>query len=142
MTRSRHEPSHLFGVVVESSSVTSLLDSLFPKFVDMSTDDEAQNVRERTRRAVGKTPAHKLAGGRPPERRGVPRTGRIVTLLIGQGHGFIRLANDREVFFHRSDVLEGVSFNDFAVGDAVQFDLLEDDVSGPRAVQVVRRSRR
>jgi len=65
-----------------------------------------------------------------------------VTLFIGQGHGFIRLANEREVFLHRSDVREGTSFNDFAVGDAVQFDLLEDDVSGPRAIQVVRRTRR
>jgi len=39
-------------------------------------------------------------------------------------------------------VREGTSFNDFTVGDAVQFDLLEDDVSGPRAIQVVRRPRR
>jgi cold shock CspA family protein len=65
-----------------------------------------------------------------------------VTLFIGQGHGFIRLANRREVFFHRSDVREGTSFNDFAVGDTVGFDLLEDDVSGPRAVQVVKQPRR
>ena len=100
-------------------------------------------MRGRPRGAVGKTaPARKAAGGAPPERRGIPRTGRIVTLFIGQGHGFIRLANDREVFFHRSDVREGTSFNDFAVGDSVGFDLLEDDVSGPRAIQVVRRSRR
>ena len=50
-----------------------------------------------------------------------------MTLFIGQGHGFIRLANDREVFFHRSDVLEVASLNDFAVIDAVQFHLLEDE---------------
>jgi cold shock CspA family protein len=80
--------------------------------------------------------------GERPERRGTPATGRIVTLFIGQGHGFIRLANNREVFFHRSDLREGVSFNDFAVGDTVRFDLLEDDVSGPRAIQVARRARR
>jgi cold shock CspA family protein len=100
-------------------------------------------VRERTRGAAGKTaPSRKPAGARPPENRGVPKTGRIVTLFVGQGHGFIRLANDRDVFFHRSDVREGVSFNDLAVGDTVRFDLLEDDVSGPRAIQVARRSRR
>ena len=100
-------------------------------------------MRERTRGAVGRTaPARKLAGTQPPERRGIPTRGRIVTLFIGQGHGFIRLANDREVFFHRSDVCEGTSFNDFVVGDTVRFDLLEDDVSGPRAVQIVRRQRR
>jgi cold shock CspA family protein len=100
-------------------------------------------VGDRDRGAAGKAmPARKLPGGRPPERRGVPRTGRIVTLFVGQGHGFIRLSSDREVFFHRSDVREGTSFNDFAVGDVVQFDLLEDDVSGPRAIQVARRPRR
>jgi cold shock CspA family protein len=100
-------------------------------------------VRKNPRGAAGKAaPAHKVAGGPPPEQRGVPTTGRIVTLFIGQGHGFIRLANRREVFFHRSDVREGTSFNDFAVGDTVGFDLLEDDVSGPRAVQVVKQPRR
>jgi cold shock CspA family protein len=66
-----------------------------------------------------------------------------VTLFIGHGHGFIRLADDRDVFFHRSDLREGTSFNEFAVGDNVDFELLEDDVSGPRAVHVEpRRPRR
>jgi cold shock CspA family protein len=97
-------------------------------------------MADRTRGAVGKTaPPRKAAGPQPPERRGIPSTGRIVTLFIGQGHGFIRLPNHREVFFHRSDVREGASFNDFAVGDAVRFELLEDAVSGPRALQVERR---
>ncbi len=100
-------------------------------------------MRERTRGAVRKAaPARKAPGGRPPERRGVSKTGRIVTLFIGHGHGFIRLADDREVFFHRSDVREGTSFNAFAVGDAVKFELLEDDVSGPRAVLVELRQPR
>ena len=80
--------------------------------------------------------------GRPVERRGTPRSGRIVTLFIGQGHGFIRLTNDRDVFFHRSDVREGTSFNALAVGDSVSFELLEDDVSGPRALRVERGPRR
>jgi cold shock CspA family protein len=65
-----------------------------------------------------------------------------VTLFIGQSHGFIRLADGRDIFFHRSDVREGVSFNEFAVGHTVKFGLLEDDVSGPRAVQVERCRRR
>jgi cold shock CspA family protein len=77
------------------------------------------------------------------ERRGIPSSGRIVTLFIGQGHGFIRMATGLDVFFHRSDVREGVSFNGFTVGDAVTFELLEDHVSGPRGVQVEpRRPRR
>ena len=75
---------------------------------------------------------------RPPERRGVSTTGKIVKLLVGQGHGFIRLSDGREIFFHRSDVRDGTSFNDFAVGDVVTFELLEDDVSGARALRVRR----
>ena len=78
----------------------------------------------------------------PPERRGVSTSGRIARLLVGQGHGFIRLTNAREIFFHRTDVGEGTSFNEFAVGDAVTFELLEDAVSGPRAFDVRRRRRR
>lgn len=94
-------------------------------------------MSERTRGAVRKAaPARKAASGPPAERRGTPSTGRIATLLIGQGHGFIRLTTGRDVFFHRSDVREGASFNALAVGDAVTFELLEDDVSGPRALHV------
>jgi cold shock CspA family protein len=97
---------------------------------------------EHMRGAVSKTaPARKIAG-RPAERRGTPSSGRIVTLYIGQGHGFIRLSNGREVFFHRSDLREGISFNAFAVGDAVVFELLEDNVSGARGVQVEPRQAR
>jgi len=40
------------------------------------------------------------------------------------------------VFFHRSDVRERAAFNDLSVGDAVTFELFEDDVSGPRALRV------
>jgi hypothetical protein len=76
------------------------------------------------------------------QHRGTPSVGRIVTLFIGQNHGFIWLANRREVSFHRSDVREGAWFNEFAVGDTVRFELLEGKVSGPRAVQVERRQPR
>jgi hypothetical protein len=79
--------------------------------------------------------------GRPSERRGAFCTGRIVKLLIGQSHGFIRLASGREIYFHRSDLEDGISFNDFAVGDAVSFELLEDAVSGARALKVKQRRR-
>jgi cold shock CspA family protein len=43
------------------------------------------------------------------------------------------------VFFHRSDLLEGTAFNALAIGDRVTFELLEDRVSGPRALRVERR---
>lgn len=79
---------------------------------------------------------------KPPERHGISKTGRIAKLFVGQGHGFIRLANGRDIYFHRSDVREGASFHDFSVNDAVTFELIEDTVSGARAVSVARRSRR
>jgi len=80
----------------------------------------------------------KAAAVRPTERRGTPSSGRIVTLMLGQGHGFIRLTSTRQVFFHRSDLCEGTSFHDLAVGNRVTFELLEDAISGPRALRVER----
>jgi cold shock CspA family protein len=71
-----------------------------------------------------------------PAHSGAPGRGTIAKLLIGQGYGFIRVAGDRRIYFHRSDVDQGCSFNRFAVGDAVSFELLEDPVSGPRARDV------
>jgi cold shock CspA family protein len=96
-------------------------------------------VSEQRRGAVRKTPPARNGSGRPAGPSGTSSVGRIVTLFIGQSHGFIRLADGRDVFFHRSDVREGASFNEFAVGDAVGFELLEDRVSGPRGVEVERR---
>ena len=76
------------------------------------------------------------------ERRGTPATGRIVRLLVGQGHGFIRLSDEREVYFHRADLQEGTSISDLDVGARVQFELLDDRVSGPRALQLRRQQPR
>ena len=75
---------------------------------------------------------------RPIERLGARSSGTIVTLLLGQGHGVIRLTSARKVFFHRSDLCEGMSFHDLAVGQRVTFELLEDAISGPRALRVER----
>ena len=69
---------------------------------------------------------------------GRPSTGRIARMLTGQCHGFIRLRDNREVFFHRADVREGTAFNDLQIGDTVTFELLEDAVSGARALRVRR----
>src|SRR5581483_7993366 len=73
---------------------------------------------------------------RPSEVRGVPDSGRIVKLFVGQGHGIIRVATGREVYFHRSDLREGTSINDFGVGDQVVFERLDDEISGARAIAV------
>jgi len=77
----------------------------------------------------------------PPAFRGARATGRISKLFIGQSHGYIRLSNEREVFFHRGDVREGTAFNDLNVGDTVAFELFEDAVSGARALHVGRHNR-
>jgi hypothetical protein len=88
--------------------------------------------------------SRKRAGklSRPPEIRGVPDSGRIVKLFVGQGHGSIRLANGREIYFHRADIQEGMSINDFGVGDLVRFERLDDRISGARALGVVKRRQR
>ena len=68
-------------------------------------------------------------------------TGRIARIRVGQCDGFIRLRDDREVYFHRGDLREGTSFNDLQVGHTVTFELLEDSVSGARALRVTRQKR-
>ena len=71
--------------------------------------------------------------------RGQAACGRIIRLFVGQSYGFIRGVDRREIFFHRGDIHDGTSFNDFVVGDGVTFELFEDRISGPRALDVQRR---
>jgi cold shock CspA family protein len=68
-----------------------------------------------------------------PEVHGELTTGRIVRIVRGQGHGFIRAKDGGEVFFHRSDVPND-TFNDLTVGDHVTFERVTDVVSGARAL--------
>src|SRR3954468_20554175 len=75
----------------------------------------------------------------PTERIGTPATGRIIRLLVGQSYGFIRGPRGREVFFHRADVGDATAFNALSVGDTVTFQLIDDAVSGARAIGVKRR---
>lgn len=93
---------------------------------------------------VRRKPTASARSGRisgPRDLRGTPVVGWIAKLFIGQGHGYIRLTNEREVFFHRADVKEGTIFNDLRLRDAVTLELFEDAVSGARALQVARRTR-
>lgn len=92
---------------------------------------------------MGKNTSQKRAAKitRPSEQRGVPDTGRIVRMFFGQGYGTIRLSDGRQVYFHRADVKEGTSINDFDVGDQVTFERLDDRISGARAVGVAKRQR-
>jgi cold shock CspA family protein len=90
---------------------------------------------------AGKTSLQRKGKLARPVVSGVQDTGRIVKLLVGQGHGFIRLANGRDIYFHRSDLEDGASINDFRVGDGVTFERLDDAVSGARALRVRRLDR-
>jgi cold shock CspA family protein len=65
--------------------------------------------------------------------------GCIVRLSTGQCTGVIRAADRREVWFHRSDMLDRRMFNELVVGDWVVFDLVDDRISGARALKVRRR---
>jgi cold shock CspA family protein len=69
-----------------------------------------------------------------PNLRGEPTRGRITKILHGQGYGYIRADDDRDVYFHRADVPGG--FNDLGVGDRVTFELYEDKITGPRALHL------
>lgn len=74
--------------------------------------------------------------GPPSQATGVSGCGQIVRLYTGQCHGAIRMADGRQIWFHRNDMAEPATFNDFVVGDSVAFDLLEDQISGARALRV------
>jgi cold shock CspA family protein len=78
---------------------------------------------------------------KPEDLRGRPASGTVVNIRIGQSHGFIRLSDARQIYFHRADLQEGTSFNDLAIGQKVTFEILEDRVSGARALRVRRPSR-
>ena len=82
--------------------------------------------------------ANRLAGkpNAPAAPTGKPGTGRIVRIVTGQNHGFIKDSHDREVFFHRSDFTDEVTFYRLVEGDEVTFELIEDRLSGPRAIHV------
>jgi cold shock CspA family protein len=92
----------------------------------------------RTSRPKGPGARRKAAAPLPQPPRGAPATGTIVRLFVGQGHGYIRLADHREIYFHRGDLIEGTPFNEFVVGDTLSFEVLEDRFSGPRALSVRR----
>jgi cold shock CspA family protein len=74
--------------------------------------------------------------GRPIAPAGIRSTGRIARLLIGQSYGFIRVRNGRAIFFHRADLRDAATFNTLQVGDLVAFELVDDQLSGARAIRV------
>jgi len=78
---------------------------------------------------------HSGKTGRQVDVHGRPTTGRIVRIVRGQGHGFVKDEDSRKVFFTRGDVQAG-TFRDLEPGDWVAFEVVEDAVSGPRALHL------
>jgi CspA family cold shock protein len=60
--------------------------------------------------------------------------GTVKRVIRDRGFGFIRSADGREIFFHRSS-LQGLNFETLKEGDAVEYEL-EDGPKGPRATSV------
>ena len=65
-------------------------------------------------------------------------TGKIRTLRVDKGFGFIKDDTGKEFFFHRSAVY-GEGLEDLREGDSVEFDVGEGP-KGPRAENVRRTS--
>jgi cold shock CspA family protein len=66
--------------------------------------------------------------------------GRVKSVLRGQGTGYIRDSKGRDFFFHKGDVLDR-GYNDLDVGVAVEFDVIDDVISGARAQRIRRVAR-
>ena len=61
--------------------------------------------------------------------------GRIKSVVRGLGIGYIRDDLGRDVFFHKGDVLDR-GYNDLDIGLPVEFELVDDSISGARAMQI------
>ena len=65
-------------------------------------------------------------------------TGKIRTLRVDKGFGFIKDAEGKEYFFHQSAV-QGEGINDLRENDSVEFEVGQGP-KGPRAENVRRTS--
>jgi cold shock CspA family protein len=68
-------------------------------------------------------------------KRGRPTTGRITELTHGRFCGMIRTSDGQSVFFHGRDLEDG-KYNEVEIGGSVKFELIDDQISGPRATRV------
>ncbi|MEO8482254.1 MAG: cold shock domain-containing protein [Acidobacteriota bacterium] len=62
-------------------------------------------------------------------------TGRIIKVVRSRACGFIRTSDGQDVFFHVSD-LGSITLDELDERLVVQFELVADAISGPRATQV------
>jgi CspA family cold shock protein len=69
-----------------------------------------------------------------------PMKGTIKKLFKDRGFGFIKAEDGREIFFHRTGVIEGKEFDSMLEGQSVEFDVEKTPKGsrgkGPRAVNV------
>ena len=65
-------------------------------------------------------------------------TGKIRTLRVDKGFGFVKGADGQDYFFHRSAIF-GEGIEDLREGDSVTFEVSQGD-KGPRAENVTRTS--
>jgi cold shock CspA family protein len=109
-------------------------------YVATTTAPDTAGNGKRRRKPAARTPRaiRGRAKGEKVDQRGRPMTGRVTRILYGQGFGFIRVDERRDVFFHRKDVFGG-TFNELVVDDHVALELVEDALTGPRAVRVAPR---
>jgi CspA family cold shock protein len=87
--------------------------------------------------ALERGPATRWLGGECP-RNGGDVTGKIRTLRVDKGFGFIKDDAGKEYFFHRSAVY-GEGLEDLREGDSVEFEVGQGP-KGPRAENVRRTS--
>ena len=62
-------------------------------------------------------------------------TGTIKRLVPDRGYGFIQTAEERDLFFHRSE-LQGVDYDSLRGGQQVEFEVGQDRNGRPQATRV------
>jgi CspA family cold shock protein len=67
--------------------------------------------------------------------------GTIARVFRAKGYGFIQTEGDRQIYFHRNALSDGLSFDALIVGLPVAFEL-EEGEKGPQAARVFPAGRR
>ncbi len=87
-------------------------------------DAAVRKLEEHARRRHGDVKTH-----------ATPPTGRIIRIFPDSDYGFIKTADDREIYFHRNSVLDDVDFKQLKFGTEVTF-IEEQGKEGPQAARV------
>lgn len=93
--------------------------------VNVAFREARRQLEDHVRRIQGRVKSHAEAA-----------RATVLRILPDQGYGFLRTADDREIYFHERSVLEG-GFGRLRVGDPVRF-VEEAGDQGPQASTVVQ----